>query len=134
MDAKVMVVSVIVKNQSAALDFYTGKVGFEKKTDYAPSSSYRYLTVGPKGQDLELSLWQAGSKDLSGWSSRWEPGGGPPVVLRVDDCRKTFMELKSRGVEFEQAQPEEHPWGITATFSDPDGNRFSINQFRRAGQ
>jgi hypothetical protein len=48
--------------------------------------------------------------------------------MRVDDCRKAFAEMKSRGVEFKQEQPEEYAWGISATFSDLDGNMFSINQ------
>ena len=42
--------------------------------------------------------------------------------MNVDDCKKAFNELRSRGVEFKQAQPEEYAWGISATFSDPDGN------------
>jgi len=128
MDARVMQITLVVKDQGAALEFYTKKVGFEKKTDHTPPGSYRWVTVGPKGQDLELALFQVGTKDPKGWSSRWQPGNGPPIVLRVDDCRKTFDELKSRGVEFKQAQPEEYAWGISATFSDPDGNLFSINQ------
>jgi predicted enzyme related to lactoylglutathione lyase len=128
MNAKIMQFTLVVKNQEAALEFYTKKVGFEKKTDYTPPSSYRWVTVGPKGQDLELALFQAGTKDPKGWSSNWKPGIGPPIVLRVDDCRKAFAELKSRGVEFKQAQPEEYPWGVSATFADPDGNLFSMNQ------
>ena len=128
MDTKVSQVTLVVKNQDAALEFYTQRIGFEKKTDYTPPSSYRWVTVGPKGQDLELALFQLGSRDPSGWSSRWQPASGPPIVLRVDDCRKAFDELKSRGVEFKQAQPEEYAWGVSATFSDPDGNLFSINQ------
>ena len=128
MDAKMTQFTLVVKNQGEALEFYTKKVGFEKKTDYTPPGSYRWVTVGPKGQDLELALFQAGTKDPNGWSSHWQPGNAPPIVLRVDDCRKAFAELKSRGVEFKQAQPEEYTWGISATFSDPDGNLFSINQ------
>jgi predicted enzyme related to lactoylglutathione lyase len=50
--------------------------------------------------------------------------------MRVDDCRKASAELKSRGVQFKQ-EPQENPWSVSATFSDPDGNLFSINQFRK---
>jgi len=132
MDAKIAQFTLVVKNQAEALDFYTKKVGFEKKTDYTPPGSYRWVTVGPKGQDLELALWQVGSPDPNGESKNWKPGGRPPIVLRVDDCRKTFAEMKSRGVGFKQAQPEEYAWGISATFSDSDGNQFSINQLPKA--
>jgi predicted enzyme related to lactoylglutathione lyase len=128
MSMRISQFTIVVKNQAEALEFYTNRVGFEKKTDFTPPGSYRWVTVGPKEQDLELALWQVGSPDPNGWSKNWRPGSGPPVVLRVDDCRKTFAEMKSRGVEFEQIEPVEYPWGISATFVDPDGNRFSINQ------
>jgi predicted enzyme related to lactoylglutathione lyase len=120
--------TLVVNDQTRALDFYTGKVGFEKKTDFTPPGSYRWVTVGPKEQDLELALWQVGSPDPNGWSKNWKPGSAPPINLRVDDCRKTFGEMKARGVRFDQAEPQEYAWGISATFTDPDGNRFAINQ------
>lgn len=126
MDAKITQVTLVVKNQAASLEFYTKKVGFEKKTDYSPPGSYRWVTVGPAGQNLELALFQEDFPDR--WEMGWKPGGIPPIVLRVDDCRKAFDEMKSRGVEFKTAEPEEYAWGISATFSDPDGNLFSINQ------
>jgi catechol 2,3-dioxygenase-like lactoylglutathione lyase family enzyme len=132
MEAKVAVITLVVENQEAALKFYTEKVGFEKKTDYTPPGNNRWVTVAPKGQDLEFALFQAGSNDPNGWSNNWHPGNNPPIVLRVGDCKKVFAELKARGVEFKQAQPEEYAWGISATFADPDGNLFSINQLPSA--
>ena len=128
MEARITQFTIVVKNQEASLEFYTQKVGFEKRTDYTPPGTNRWVTVGPRGQDIELALFQAGTNDANGWSSRWQAGNNPPIVLRVDDCRKAFAELKSRGVEFKQAQPDEYAWGISATFADPDGNLFSINQ------
>jgi predicted enzyme related to lactoylglutathione lyase len=128
MNARITQFTLVVKNQEAALDFYTNKVGFEKKTDFTPPGGYRWVTVGPRGQDLELALFQAGTKDPNGWSSGWEPGNIPPIVMRVDDCKKDFAELKSRGVEFKHPEPQEYAWGISATFADPDGNLFSLHQ------
>lgn len=133
MEPKIAQFTLVVKNQSDALEFYTEKVGFEKKTDFTPPGSYRWVTVGPRGQDIELALWQAGSPDPNGWSKGWSPGG-PPIVMRVDDCRKAFAEMKSRGVRFDQAEPYELAWGVSATFTDPDGNRFSINQLPRSSR
>lgn len=130
MDSKITQFTLVVKNQAEALEFYTKKVGFEKKTDFTPPGSYRWVTVGPRGQELELALYQDDFPDR--WRMKWKPGANPPIVMRVDDCRKAFAELKSRGVEFKQAEPEEYPWGISATFSDPDGNLFSINQLPQA--
>src|SRR5215831_10973436 len=132
MEARISQFTLVVKNQEEALEFYTQKVGFEKKTDFTPPGSYRWVTVGPKGQELELALFQAGTPDPRGWSKDWAPGRNPPIVLLVDDTRKTFEELRSRGVQFKQAEPETYNWGVSATFSDPDGNLFSINQLPSA--
>lgn len=128
MDARVAQITIIVKDQASALEFYTSKVGFEKKTDVTPPGRDRWVTVGPKGQDLELALLQEETKDASGLSSGWKAGVAPPVVMRVGDCRKTFDELKGRGVKFDQDKPVGYPWGVSATFADPDGNRFAINE------
>jgi catechol 2,3-dioxygenase-like lactoylglutathione lyase family enzyme len=131
MDARITSIALVVKNKAEALEFYTEKVGFEKKTDYT-NGAYRYVTVGPKGQDLELALWQEGSPDPTGSSSQLKPGICPPIVMRVDDVRKISAELKARGVQFKQ-EPQEYAWGVSATFTDPDGNRFSINQLPQKG-
>ena len=127
MDPTITGITIAVRNQDKALEYYTTKVGFVKKNDHHVTSSYRYLSVGPKGQDLELALWQLGTPDPRGWSHEWRPGGYPPITIHVDDCRKTYEEMKSRGVEFKQA-PEEYFMGISAMFSDPDGNVFWIVQ------
>jgi predicted enzyme related to lactoylglutathione lyase len=128
-DTRIQTISLVVGDKAEALKFYTERVGFEKKTDVT-NHGYRYVTVGPKGQDLELALWQVGSPDPAGWSKNWRPGSAPPIDLRVDDCRKMFAELKSKGVDFRQ-EPQENPWSVSATFSDPDGNLFQMNQFRQ---
>ena len=127
MDAKITQFTLVVKNQADALEFYTKKVGLEKKTDFTPPGGYRWVTVGPVGQDIELALFQAGSQPENGWTAQWRPGSQPPIVMRADDCAKASAELKSRGVRF-TAEPKEYPWGVSATFADPDGNLFSINQ------
>jgi catechol 2,3-dioxygenase-like lactoylglutathione lyase family enzyme len=117
-------ISLIVKDKAKALEFYTEKVGFEKKIDVT-NYGHRWVTVGPKGQALQLELWQVGSPDPTGWSKNWKPGNAPPIVLLVDDCYKMFAELKAKGVEFRR-DLEEYPQGVSATFSDPDGNLFTI--------
>lgn len=131
MDARIASIALVVKNKAEALEFYTEKVGFEKKTDYT-NGGYRYVTAGPKGQDLELALWEEGSPDSTGSSGQLKAGMYPAIVMRVDDVRKVSAELKARGVQFKQ-EPQEYSWGVSATFADPDGNSFSINQLPQWG-
>jgi len=132
MNGRITLVTLVVTNQSRSLEFFTEKVGFEKKTDITPTGGSRWVTVAPKGQDLELSLWQVGSavdpsqKELA---TSWSPARSPPIVLVVSDCRREHQEMSARGVEF-LTEPFDHPWGTSATFKDPDGNLFSLNQPR----
>jgi len=132
MDAKISQVPIVVTDQKRALEFYTEKVGFEKKTDFTSPQGYRYVTVGPKGQPLELALWTVGSSvnpEQTEAAKQWSPGRIPPIVLLVADCRGTHQELSERGVKFLQP-PMDHPWGVSATFVDPDGNLFSVSQLK----
>ncbi len=134
MEGRVAQLILLVTDQARSLDFYTRQVGFETKTDVTPPGGQRWVTVGPKGQELEIALWQIGSAvdpAQQEWSKEWAPARGPPIVLRVADCRKVHQELSSRGVEFPQP-PKDYPWGTAATFRDPDGNLFSLSEPPRA--
>jgi catechol 2,3-dioxygenase-like lactoylglutathione lyase family enzyme len=127
-------VTLFVKNQDEAKDFYTNKLGFEVRTDFTMEGGFRWLTVAPKTQpDLEIVLM--------------EPKPGPMLdeeaadavrlllnkgvlgsgVFEVDDCRKTYEELKQKGVQFAGA-PEERMYGVEAIMKDGLGNWFSMTQ------
>jgi hypothetical protein len=56
-----------------------------------------------------------------------ESGAIGPGVLQVDDCRKTYQELKAKGVEF-LSEPEDRFYGIEALMKDNSGNLFSMTQ------
>lgn len=132
MEGKVTGWSLVVANKAKALEFYTQAVGFDKKTDVTGPNGYRYVTVGPKGQDIEFVLWEVGSASdpaLKEWTQRWAPGITPPIGLTVADCAAAHRELSARGVQF-PAPPSENPWATVATFKDPDGNLFTLTQFK----
>lgn len=130
MNARITHVALVVKNKDEAVKFYTMKVGFEKKADYNSPGGDRWVTVGPKGQDLELTLWQEGASDPDGLADNWRPGSIPPIVMQVDDCKKIYADLKSHGVQFKR-EPQENPYAVSAVFVDPDGNSFQINQYNQ---
>ncbi|HUI01824.1 MAG TPA: VOC family protein [Nitrososphaerales archaeon] len=126
---KLTVVGVVVKDQAKALDYYTKVLGLEKRSDFTGPTGVRWLTVGPKGQDIEISLFQAGSyPDQKGGQFQLQPGKGTGWTFQSTDCKKDFEVLKSRGVKFDQNKPAEYPYGIQASFSDPDGNAFILLQ------
>ncbi len=124
---KLLNVVVVVRDQTKALDFYTKVLGFEKRTDISPPWGTRWVTVAPKGQDIEIALLQSGNRSDPNLP-QLEPGKGPQWTFQTSDCKEDFTELQSRGVKFDQSKPEEQPWGVQATFSDPDGNKFGLLQ------
>ena len=124
---KLILVTIVVKNQNEALDFYTKTLGFEKRADYSPPGNPRWLTVAPKGQDIEIALWEAGSKSGGVPPSHNQPGIGTQWNFKTADCRKTYADLRARGVVFKSG-PVKYPYAIGAEFTDPDGNHFSIVQ------
>ncbi|HLU67053.1 MAG TPA: VOC family protein [Kofleriaceae bacterium] len=126
--------TVWVTDQDRALAFYTEKLGFEVTTD-AKLDGFRWLTVSPRGQDLHLVLMKAAptammDEETVGYIRKLiEKGAMGAGVFQTDDCKKTYEELKGRGVEFIQ-EPQERPYGVEAIFKDDSGNWFSLTQPR----
>ena len=53
-------VGIPVNDQDRALDFYTGKLGFEKRMDAPlPRSGGRWIMVAPRGSQVTVALEQA---------------------------------------------------------------------------
>jgi catechol 2,3-dioxygenase-like lactoylglutathione lyase family enzyme len=126
--------SVYVEDQDAAKAFYTDKLGFEVRNDQT-MDGFRWLTVGPPGQPaLELVLLVPGppmfdEETAAQMKQVLRKGALGTGVFHTDDCRATYAELQSRGVEFLQ-EPEERPYGVEAVFRDDSGNWFSLTQPR----
>jgi predicted enzyme related to lactoylglutathione lyase len=126
--------TIWVTDQDAAKDFYVNKLGFDLKTDQK-MGEFRWLTVAPKGQpNFEMALMLIGSNcgndpEIVGHLRALleNPKSGAMGVFDTADCRKTFEELKAKGVEFLQ-EPKEQFYGVEALFRDPAGNRFSLTQ------
>ena len=96
MEGKITGWSLVVANKAKALEFYTRSVGFAKKTDVTGPNGYRYVTVGPPDQPLELALWEIGSAtdpSLHEGSQHWAPGRSPPIGITVADCAAAHREL-----------------------------------------
>jgi catechol 2,3-dioxygenase-like lactoylglutathione lyase family enzyme len=128
---------VWVHDQDEALAFYTRKLGMEVRADVTlpEMGDFRWLTVGPPGQDFSLTLMaipgepvmDAGSADaIRQLMAKGFTGG---IFLTTDDCQAAYEELRARGVEFTET-PEERPYGIDAGFRDPSGNSFRLTQVR----
>ncbi|MDX6581743.1 MAG: hypothetical protein QOI10_927 [Solirubrobacterales bacterium] len=125
--------SIFVLDQDQALDFYVGKLGLEVHTD-ADLGFMRWLTVnvpGEPGREILLELpGPPGMDDAAGEQVRElvsKGATGFTVGFTVDDCHKTYDELRERGVEFTD-EPTERDYGIDCGGRDPFGNAFRILQ------
>jgi uncharacterized glyoxalase superfamily protein PhnB len=89
--------------------------------------------VSPKGQpDLQIILMQVdgpyiqpdAAAALRTLLTEGKINGG---VLQTSDCRKTYEELKAKGVEF-VSPPKEQFYGVEAVMKDNSGNWFSMTE------
>ena len=132
-------VNVWVHDQDEALAFYTDKLGMELRDDttVAEMDNFRWLTVGPPGQDdVALTLMAIPeppvfapetADQIRDLMAKGVSGG---LFFSTDDCRGTYEELKAKGVEFTE-EPSERPYGIDAGFRDPSGNAIRLVQSTR---
>ena len=113
-------VSIPVKDQDKALDFYTRKLGFGVLTDQpmAPGQQ-RWIELKIPGADTKVVLFTPdGHEDRIGSFQN--------VTFTADNVAGTHAELSARGVEFSQP-PTSQPWGTFAVFKDLDGNQFVLS-------
>lgn len=124
-------VPIVVSDQDRALEFYTHVLGFEKRQDYQQAGRPRWLTVAPKGQEVEFILVK-GKYILDPRPPSGAESGGNHHVFSTNDCRADFAMLSARGLKFNDPAPVEAPYGVSAYFTDPDGNHFALLQSKRA--
>lgn len=115
---KLSTVTIAVRDQDEALEWYTGLLGFEKRMDQS-GDGFRWLTVAPPQQAEVEFLLASWFPDRVGKNATW--------VLSTRDCRSGYEELSHKGVEFEHG-PEVRPWGIEAVFVDLYGNKYALVQ------
>ncbi len=124
-----------VHDQEVALKFWTDQVGMEVRQDVSlPESDFRWLTVGPPGQDdVSIVLMAIPGQPVMDEVTRKQvaelmaKGFAGTVFLTTQDCHATYAAMKSRGVEFTE-EPHEMPYGIDCGFRDPSGNSVRLTQ------
>jgi catechol 2,3-dioxygenase-like lactoylglutathione lyase family enzyme len=86
---KIYITSIFVDDQAKALDFYTTKLGFEKKTDI-PLGQYRWLTVVPAGEQggVELLLEPTEHPAVKPFRKALVDDGIPCTSFEVTDIEK----------------------------------------------
>jgi catechol 2,3-dioxygenase-like lactoylglutathione lyase family enzyme len=125
---KIKLSSIIVDDQQKALDFYTEKLGFTKKTDI-PMGEFRWLTVvspdEPDGTELVLEPnANPASRDFQ--AALYEQGI-PQTALQSEDVQADYERLTGLGVAF-RSEPADMGGTLIAMFDDTCGNFIQIYQ------
>jgi catechol 2,3-dioxygenase-like lactoylglutathione lyase family enzyme len=111
-------VPVLVNDAERSAKWYNEKLGFEVNVQG------HWVTVKPKGSKIVIHL--CGKFKDGSIPKEWEddrPGGNTGIGFYSNDPKKTYEELKSKGVEFTKDLHTEW-FGTYAMFKDPDGNEF----------
>jgi predicted enzyme related to lactoylglutathione lyase len=118
MDWKLELVAVPVSDVDRAKAFYTEKAGFHADHDHRVSDEMRFVQLTPPGSACSIALGQG--------ITTAAPGSVQGLQLVVADIQAARAELASRGVDVGEVQ--DFPWGSFVFFSDPDGNRWAVQQ------
>ena len=112
----IKIAGIPVRNQDAALKFYTEKLGFKVATDQPMGDGQRWIELMIPGAESKLALFTP-----EGHENRI--GTFQSLTFWCDDVFATAERLKANGVEL-TAEPKKEIWGTMAKFRDPDSNEF----------
>ena len=116
---------IFVKDQEAALDFYTNKLGLEKVEDEPYGEGARWITVSPTEMRIKIVLKEAERAHEKAMVGRSD--GAPILTLGTDDVHAAYERMRQRGVRF-LGEPYRYPWGIGALLLDQDGSPILLRQ------
>jgi predicted enzyme related to lactoylglutathione lyase len=117
-----------VDDQEKALQFYTDKLGFQKKADFS-NGNYRWLTVGsPEDpQGVELLLESNANPAGKAYQEALRGQGQPAANFQVNDVKAEHDRLTAKGVKF--TTPVTSTTGsIIAVLDDTCGNLIQLTQ------
>ena len=115
----IKIAGIPVRDQDAALKFYTEKLGFKVVTDQPMGDGQRWIELMIPGAESHLALFTPdGHRDRIGTFQS--------LTFWCDDVFATAKALSSKGVEFTQ-EPKTEVWGTFALFKDADGNQFVMS-------
>ncbi len=110
-------VIIPVSDQDRALEFFVGKLGFEKRMDAPFGEGGRWVEVAPPGAATSIALVPPREGDPTGFE----------VSFATQDAEADHATLLARGVEADAALIRMGDFVPPMfTFRDPDGNRFRV--------
>jgi catechol 2,3-dioxygenase-like lactoylglutathione lyase family enzyme len=121
-------VSLVVIDYDAAIDFFVGKLHFELVEDSPATTNdgrpKRWVVVRPPGGGTGILLARADGAEQRSVVGR-QHAGRVGFFLRVDDFDAEYDRLQSAGINF-VTPPRDEPYGRLAVFEDVAGNRWDL--------
>jgi catechol 2,3-dioxygenase-like lactoylglutathione lyase family enzyme len=118
MEMKLELIAIPVSDVDRAKAFYVDQFGFLAEHDHTVDEHTRFVQVTPPGSACSIAFGK-GVIDT-------KPGSAAGLQLVVADADAAHAELAGRGVAVSDVQ--ELPWGRFVFLSDPDGNRWSLQE------
>src|SRR5262245_62237051 len=85
---------VPVSDQDAAIEFYTGKLGFEKRSDVPFGNGDRWVEVAPAGAATTIAIVKPRPGEPTGVETR--------IALSTTDVDADHAALKASGVDVDE--------------------------------
>jgi len=123
LDWKIELVPLAVSDVDRAVRFYGDEVGWAVDFDHTVHEGLRFVQVTPQGSACSI-CFGVGLDMLSEGSSQF-------IQVVVPDADAARAYLQERGVACSEVA--ELDWGRFIYFSDPDGNRWALQQIVRPG-
>jgi catechol 2,3-dioxygenase-like lactoylglutathione lyase family enzyme len=124
MDFKLELVGVPVSDVDRAKAFYVDQAGFVLDHDHTVGDDVRFVQLTPPGSACSIAI----GKGLT----QLMPGTLDSLQVVVSDIHQARTELAERGVDVSEVDVQ--PWGSFVFFSDPDGNRWAVQQLPNYAQ
>jgi predicted enzyme related to lactoylglutathione lyase len=114
-------VIVPVGDQDRAIEFYTGKLGFEKRSDIPMGSEMRWVEVAPAGAATTIAIVPPRPGEPTGVSTG--------IALASEDVDADHAALAAAGVDVDaEVSRMGDPVPPMFWFRDQDGNQLLIVQ------
>lgn len=117
MEMKIELVPVPVTDTDRAIEFYTKKVGFNLDHDHKVQPGLRFVQLTPPGSACSIVIGEG--------ITEMQPGT-QEIQCVVADTAAVYEYLIKNDVE--ASEIENMPWGIFTRFTDPDGNKWAMQQ------
>lgn len=115
---RISIVSIPVSDPESSKRFYTEVLGFDVVRENPMGPEQRWIQLAPAKAEASITLVN--------WFEQMPSGCLQGIVLETDDVEADHRTLQQRGLEISDLR--EAPWGRYATFADPDGNGWVLQQ------